>query len=180
MKTNTKTLLWGLLIAVVPLTADAKLGRSGDANVSFTATGPAGMKIEGKTSELNVNDDGSNVTVSVPLRNLTTGIALRDRHMRDKYLQVDRFPNAELTVARSALKVPSAGETSGDATGTMKIHGQTKSVTFHYVAKRDGGTIKVDGSVHVNMRDYGMEVPTFMGVTVKPDVDVAVKFGAQE
>lgn len=180
MKTNTKTLLSGLLIAVMPLAADAKLGRSGDASVSFSATGPAGLHIVGSTSELDVDEGGANVTVSVPLRNLSTGIALRDRHMREKYLQVDRFPNAELTVARAALKVPAAGETSGDATGTMKIHGQTKKVSFRYAATRDGNTIKVGGSVHVDMRDYGIEVPRFMGVTVRPDVDVTVRFTAHE
>ncbi len=179
MKT-TKTLLLGILVAVVPLTADAKLGRSGDANVSFTASGPGGMQIVGSTSELNLSDDGTTVTVSVPMRNLTTGIALRDKHMKEKYLQVDRFTTAELSVARSALKVPANGEAGGDATGTMKLHGQTKSVTFHYMAKRDGGSLKVAGTVHVNMSDYGMEIPSFMGVKVKPDVDVTVKFGAQE
>jgi hypothetical protein len=34
----------------------------------------------------------------------------------------------------------------------------------------------VRGTVHINMSDYGIASPSFMGVTVKPDVDVTVAF----
>lgn len=167
-------------VAAFPLAADAKLSRTGSPNVTFTAIGPAGMKIVGTTSDLNVDDDGQNVTVVVPLANLRTGISLRDRHMKEKYLQVQQYPNAELRVARSALRFPTGGDTSGDAPGSMKIHGRTNPVTFHYVAHRNGGSISVTGSVHVNMKDYGIDVPSYLGVTVRPDVDVSARFDAND
>src|SRR5579863_3203967 len=86
--------------------AHATLSGATDSHVSFAASGPAGMSIEGTTSELTVADQGDNIVITVPLANLTTGISLRDRHMRDKYLEVQKFPTATLTVARSALKLP--------------------------------------------------------------------------
>ncbi len=30
--------------------------------------------------------------------------------------------------------------------------------------------------MHLNMNDFGIEKPTYMGATVKPDVDVNVRF----
>jgi polyisoprenoid-binding protein YceI len=164
-----------------PLIADAKLTRSGDPSVSFTAIGPGGLKIVGTTSELNVVDDAQSVSVVVPLSNLSTGIALRDRHMREKYLQVQSYPTATLKVDRASVKFPAAGaEATGDAQGTMTIHGQSHGVTFHYAAKREGAGYAVNGTVHVSMKDYGIEVPSYLGVTVKPDVDVTVRFVAND
>lgn len=166
---------------LVPFAADAKLASTGTSAVTFAATGPAGMRIVGTTSDLTVSDDTQNVTITVPLANLKTGIDLRDRHMREKYLQAGTYPNAELVVAKSAIHMPpSGGDASGDASGTMKLHGKTKTVNVHYAARRDGSAMKVGGSVHIDMRDYGIDVPSYMGVTVKPEVDVEVKFGVAE
>ena len=167
-------------LLALPLVADAKLSSSGGSSVQFTAAGPAGMSIVGKTSELSVADDGQSVTVKVPLATLNSGIALRDKHMKEKYLQVGSYPDAELSVARSALKFPSGTPTSGSAQGTMKLHGKTKSVTFNYTAAPAGAKIQVNGSVHLDVRDYAIEIPNYMGVTVKPDVDVTVQFTATE
>ncbi len=176
--TNLAPALFALMM---PFAADAKLAASGGASVSFAAVGPAGMRIVGSSSDLTIADDAQNITVTVPLGNLKTGVDLRDQHMRDKYLEVPKYPNAQLVVAKSAIKMPAAGgDSSGDAQGTMNLHGKSKNVTFHYVARKDGGTMKVGGTVRVDMRDYGISIPSYMGVTVKPEVDVEVKFGAQE
>jgi polyisoprenoid-binding protein YceI len=170
-----------VITALVPLAADAGLSTSGGSSVSFVASGPAGMRIVGRSAEVRVADDARNVTVTVPLGNLTTGIGLRDHHMREKYLETGKYPNAQLVVARSALRMPSAGhETSGQANGTMTLHGRSKSVPFHYFARQDGNVIHVGGTVHVDMRDYGITVPTYLGVTVKPGVYVEIHFGAQQ
>jgi polyisoprenoid-binding protein YceI len=159
--------------------AQAQLVRSGSSDVSFTAVGPAGLTIVGKTSELTIAHPGQTITLGVPLSTLTTGIALRDRHMKEKYLEVQKYPDAELQVARSALKIPEAGrEASSDAMGTLKLHGQTRPAKFHYTTKRNGNNYAVQGSMRLNMQDYGISVPSYLGITVKPDVDVAVRFDA--
>ncbi len=170
-----------LVASTFALTADAKLARTGTPQVAFHASGPAGMKIVGTTSDLDVDDQGSKIVVRVPLKNLTTGIALRDDHMRNKYLQVGTYPNAELTVDRGTLRLPAGdGNTSGDASGTMAIHGKTKNVTFHYTVARSAGTLHVGGTTKIDIKDYGIDVPSYLGVTVKPDVDVEVQFNATE
>jgi polyisoprenoid-binding protein YceI len=97
--------------------------------------------------------------------------------MREKYLETDKFPTAELTVVRSALQMPQdRAEVNATATAQMTIHGQTKPVTIRYRATRAGTTYRVQGTTHLNMNDYGVNVPSYMGVTVKPDVDITVTF----
>jgi hypothetical protein len=34
--------------------------------------------------------------------------------------------------------------------------------------------------MRINIRDFGINVPSYLGVTVKPDVDVAIKLSAAE
>ena len=157
--------------------AHAKVERTGEPTVSFTAVGPGGLKIVGTTHDLNVSESSTNVTVSVPLSNLKTGIDLRDKHMTEKYLETGKFPTADLQVAKAALKAAAAdGQISGSAEGTITLHGKSKSVPFQYSYVRKGQSYEVSGTLHLNMKDFGIEVPSYLGVTVKPDVDVNVKF----
>jgi polyisoprenoid-binding protein YceI len=160
--------------------ADAKLARQGDANVSMTAIGPAGFRIVAQTSDLNVIDDGQHVSVSVSLTKLDSGIPLRDAHMRDKYLEVGTYPNAQLTVDRAALKFPDQSAADATASGLMTIHGKSRNVSFHYHATRAGSAMHVSGDTQVNMRDYGINVPAYFGITVKPDVALSVSFNVSD
>lgn len=166
---------------MLPAVAFAALAKSGDAAVTFLAVGPAGLKIEGKTSDLDVTDGDGKVKIGVPLANLDTGISLRNKHMREKYLEVQKFPRAELVVERASLKLPSEGaEATGTTSGQMTIHGQTKPVTVNYTARQQGGTFAVTGSAKINIKDFGIDVPSYLGVTVKPDVELAVRFSATD
>lgn len=164
-----------------PLIAHAKLAGASGMESHFTAVGPAGMKIVGSTKDGRVEDDGTSMRVTVPLANLTTGISLRDKHMREKYLQVGTYPDAQLEVARAAIVVPKPGaESTGEVPGVLHLHGQNKSVTVHYAAKRDGDTLHVNGALHVNMNDFGIAVPKYLGITVKPEIDIDVRFDTVE
>jgi polyisoprenoid-binding protein YceI len=97
--------------------------------------------------------------------------------MREKYLEVPKYPSATLVVARSALKLPAAGAgVAVDVPGTLKLHGQTKPITFHYEATGDASGFAARGRFRVNMNDFGISVPVYLGVTVKPDVDVTASF----
>lgn len=173
--------LVGVAALTLATTAGAALGRASNAAVTFVATGPGGLKIEGKTSDLSVNEENGKVHFVVPIGRLDTGIDLRNRHMKEKYLEVGKYPNAELVVDRSAIKFPADGaESSGNVNGTMTIHGQSKPVVVAYKAKRSGSAYDVSGSLRVNIKEYGVEVPSYLGVTVKPDVDVALSARVQD
>src|SRR5215471_253718 len=144
-------------IGVVAASESGGFSKQGTAQVSFSASGPGGLRIEGQTQELEVRNQGESLAVIVPLRNLSTGIALRDRHMKEKYLETDKYPTAELKVARGELKVPPAGATEeGTANGLLTLHGTEKKVPFKYRATESGGVYTVDGSLHLNMGDFGI------------------------
>lgn len=180
--THTLALSGAVLVAAsTAVVAEAQLSASGTPDVHFVAVGPVGMKIEGKTSALSVKDDGKTLTIDIPLSDLHTGIGLRDRHMRDKYLEVGKYPDAKLVVARSALGLPDDGATKeADARGTLVLHGHQKTVGFHYSAHRTGQSYSVSGRLQLDVRDFAIDVPSYLGVTVKPAVTVSVRFSARD
>lgn len=173
----TRLLVPATLIALAA-SADAKLATSGGASVDFKATGPAGLKINGHSNTVQVSDDDKNITITVPLGALDTGIALRNSHMKDKYLEVGKYPNAVLVVPKTSAGYPNGG--SNNSTGNLTLHGVTKPTAFHYDVKKEGGEFVVSGTLHVNMTDFKIEQPSFAGATVKPDVEIAVAFRARE
>jgi polyisoprenoid-binding protein YceI len=155
--------------------------KSGPSTVVFNASGPGGVKIEGQTPDLEIRDQAESVWVIVPLKNLSTGISLRDKHMKEKYLETEKYPDAELRVRRADLKVPTPGgreETSAKA--LLKLHGREKPVVFNYRASESGGVYSVDGSLRLNIAEFGIITPTFMGVTVRPDVEVRASFRVEQ
>jgi polyisoprenoid-binding protein YceI len=168
---------WVTMSMLLATPALAGVERTGAATALFNGKGPGGFKLEGKTDELTLKDDGKTVTFTVPLANLKTGIDLRDRHMREKYLQVDQYPNIVLEVPWSEIKLPEPGQSvTQTLKGKLTLHGQTKEVPVEYTVKRNGEVYEAVGKMPLNLKDYGVEVPGYMGVTVKPDIDTTTTF----
>lgn len=153
----------------------------GPNSVTFLATGPGGLKIEGKTAALEVKEADGKVTFTVPLAGLDTGIELRNKHMKEKYLEVGKFPTATLVVERATVKPPADGANiAATAPGTLTIHGQTKPATVQYTAKKEQGVYAATGTLNIKLADFGIEVPNYMGITVKQDVEIKVTFKVSE
>jgi polyisoprenoid-binding protein YceI len=162
-------------------TALAGLGKTGEGYAAFKGVGPAGFKIEGKTKSVDLKDDGKALTVVVNLRDLETGISLRDNHMREKYLEVEKYPEATLVVPAAQVAWPEDGKsTEGTAKGTFTVHGVSKEISFKYKIGNAGGTYTVEGEAPVNFKDHGVNVPSYMGITVKPDITIVSKFSAKK
>jgi polyisoprenoid-binding protein YceI len=178
----TRTILAAVLVGLSSLgllagTATAAFNANGG-RASFHAVGPAGLAIEGQGGDVQVHEKDGHLAVTVGLNSLKTGIDLRDRHMKEKYLETGKFATATLTVDTAKLRRPSGEKVSADVDGTLSLHGVTKQVRVHYVASGDPKNVQIDGSVHLKMTDYGIVVPSYLGVTVKPDVDIKVSFHA--
>jgi polyisoprenoid-binding protein YceI len=167
-----------VLALLVAGAAAAWTRTSAPASVTFKAVMRPGGAFEGKTAELTVKEHEKTVKIIVPLRNLETGISLRDKHMKEKYLEVDTYPVTTLEVQRAALKFPEDGKVvEGDATGTFTLHGVTKDVKFHYKGACDAaGVCDVTGSFDFRFSDHGVVVPSYLGVTVKPETSIVAMF----
>jgi polyisoprenoid-binding protein YceI len=122
--------------------------------------------------------DGSLV---VDLRTLDTGINLRNEHLRDKYLEVDKAPGYDkATLSEIDLKGlnPDAPEGKDTFTASLMLHGTKKTVTGMAEIHRSGSGFRVKASFPINLPDYGIPEPRYLGVGVKNVVQVEVNFVA--
>jgi polyisoprenoid-binding protein YceI len=170
------------ILAALPFAADAKVSKgSGDASAGFDGWMTIGNQhFTGTTKDVSVSEvskDNKNwVVVTVNLENLDAGV--RTSHTKEKYLEVSKFKTAELRVDRATLKVPTEG---ADATGELTIHGQTKPVTFHYKATGPAkGPLVVTGSADINFTNFGISVPKYLGIGMKPDMKINASFNAND
>ena len=112
--------------------------------------------------------------LSVDLQKLQTGIGLRDRHMKDNYLEVkrgDEFAAAKLQdIKVDALE----GKTS--FRGVLMLHGERREVTGTANIKPNGDGYRVEANFPVRISEFEIPDPTYLGVGVKDQVQVRVNF----
>jgi polyisoprenoid-binding protein YceI len=124
--------------------------------------------------------DGS---LAVDLRTLDTGISLRNDHLREKYLEVDKgagYDKAVLSDIDLKGLNPDAPEGKGSFTGSLTLHGVTKTVAGPVEVKKTGSGLRVKASFPVNLPDYNIPEPRYLGVGVKNTVQVEVTFTATQ
>ena len=155
----------------------------GSGNVEFRATGhPSALKIIGKGTAPrgNFTVDGKKVTGTVlfDLTSLDTGIETRTHHMKEKYLETEKFRDAKLTVSQMTLPQDLATEQfSADQvpfTGSLLLHGVERPVSGIVKIDKAGGKISMAAQFGLKISDYKIAVPSFAGITMADDVQVAV------
>jgi len=120
-----------------------------------------------------------NGALNVDLRTLQTGISLRDNHMREKYLEVQRGENfAEATLDEIRLDGIDPQNPAGKAKfrGVLMLHGTEREVTGTAEIKRTEQGLKVQANFPVKVSDFEIPSPTYLGVGVKNDLAVTVNF----
>ena len=128
------------------------------------------MKIDGEASHLKTAADGGKIVITVPVTDLKTGIGLRDRHLK-RDLDIGPYPDA--TLVGGAQQADVAGEQPGrDRVGaTGRFHAarrdQTAQVQLPALADRQRLSRAGSGAT-IDIRDYGVEVPCYLGVCVEP------------
>ncbi len=167
-----------LAVALAAQPAAARFTQAGTPSVVFTVAGPAGIKIVGTSSDCVLSEDAQTLSLTVALSSFSTGVAFRDRDLRQKYLEVQRFPDAVLRVQRADLELPSGdGVLSGFAPGTLRLHGREHLVTIFYHVRRVPSGFQVDGTLRLSPGDYGIELPEQLGASARPEVQVVARFG---
>ena len=157
-------------------------------NVEFFAVGwPSALKIHGKGAgpegQLDVAALGVSGAITFDLDSLETGIGLRDRHLKEQYLQTARFSRATLKLSRVGLKpLPDATafkNVSIPFEGVLSLHGANRPVAGEARITRDGPRVSVAAAFTIDIREFGIDVPSYLGITVAEKVQVKVSFSSQ-
>jgi polyisoprenoid-binding protein YceI len=97
----------------------------------------------------------------------------RDFFVKTIYLHSDVTPNAEFVGDPASLPADiGSGPITLKATGKLTVHGVTKQVTTQLKAQLNGKEIEIVGSISVDMRDFGIEVPDISFTRAEPGVTI--------
>jgi polyisoprenoid-binding protein YceI len=118
--------------------------------------------------------------LAVDLATLDSGIGLRNTHMRDNYLEVGKGELYARAVLSDIVLEGEAATVTGATTftATLLVHGTRKPVGGQVRIARSGSEVRGDASFPVNLPDFGIPEPRYLGVGVKDQVQVKVKFGS--
>jgi polyisoprenoid-binding protein YceI len=187
----------GVIVAVAAFTGAVAAGapasrttgaewivRSGSVRVVCPLT--VGGSFEARTSEVSGSLIPGAATrpageFVVNLATLDTGIALRNEHMRERYLETGRgpaFAQAVLSgIDMTGLDV-AALEGRGSFTGVLRLHGRTRPVAGRVELRRTGASVHVTAVFPVRLAQFDIATPRYLGVGVRDEVTVHVAFEA--
>lgn len=181
MKKNT------FLIAALLLTSavtQALILKPVDGKTEFFAVGRPGMiKINGEglapEGELTIINNLVSGSLTVDMTKLTTKIDLRDEHMKNKYLEVSKYPKAILTF--KDLKLPAElstfkKETTLPFNGDFTLHGKTNPVSGEMIFSVDKKIVSVNAVFDVKIIDYLENLPEWLGMKVAETVKIKTVF----
>lgn len=104
---------------------------------------------------------------------LETGIGMRDRHMKEKYLETGKFKEAVLKL--NDVHVPAELLRSGGefkTNGQLSLHGTERPIDVSIRFTKEGEKIKALSAFKLKLSDYTIEIPKFSGITVADEVEV--------
>lgn len=110
--------------------------------------------------------------VTIDASSLNTANTDRDADMRKDFLEVETFPAIEFTVIDLLIPRPVSAGAGWDLIlqGRLTVHGVTREVKVPTTVHLTPTQIKVQGQIHLDMRDYNIRVPRLLLVPMKSEV----------
>jgi polyisoprenoid-binding protein YceI len=107
--------------------------------------------------------------VSMDLSTIDTGIALRNQHLKENYLEVAKGDGFNKAVLSDIQLTEASGETFDGTTpftGTMLLHGVKKPVAGTAEIHSEGTSRRVRAEFPLVLTDWGVTPPEYLGVGV--------------
>jgi polyisoprenoid-binding protein YceI len=120
--------------------------------------------------------ESSEFFFEVDLASLDTGIGLRNRHMRDNYLETDEFPFASFAGRVARLEVEDSGLLRVNTRGTFSIHGVERAREIDCSAERIAPSLRVRCAFQVTLSDHEIPIPKLMFMKIDEVMEVDLEF----
>ncbi len=150
---------------------DCKVNFEAEATPGFLRISGEGGKILGKLKESKGKVSGE---LTVSLDDFKTGISLRDSHMKEKYLEVKKYPQAKLK-----LKGIDSSDGDHEFSADLTLHGKTNPIKGKYTLKTDGKKRSLRAEFSIIVTDFNIPVPSYQVLTVAKEVKVIIDAVAQ-
>ena len=149
----------------------------------FKATGrPAMIKINGEdqgpSGQIKLTDGELDGILTLNLDGLTTKINLRDEHMKNKYLEIAKYPDAQIIFkkTKSGFKLNGVENKTQNLVMAADFQLRGKTLPVQLTADLTKKLNKITGQVRFTIKatDYLDTLPSYAGIKVADEVEVIV------
>lgn len=119
-------------------------------------------------------------TLEFDMKSIRTGNPLRDKELHERYLETQAFPLAKLKLQPLKLPHPleSGKKIKTDFTGLLTLKKKTLPVLGHFEAKQEKNWVTVFAQFKIQLDDFDIDQPGFLGITLSKEIHVFVDFTA--
>jgi len=161
--------------------------KSKDNSVKFISNATF-QTVEGVTNNIDgylyYKDDNfqsdSELYFEVDLRTIDTGIGLRNRHMREDYLQTDKYPMTNYKGKIIYIAKVSDEEYKVTVDGNMFIHGITRPLRINGNLFHTANGYRVKAYFEILLSDYNIQIPQLMFMKLSNQIHLVVDFYLKE
>lgn len=174
-----KTILISIIFLAQTVFAAGKVykAESNRGAVMFNATA-IGLKFQGKgegpVGQIQL-DSAVKGDFKFRMETLDTGIGLRNQHMKEKYLEVAKYPNSELKIEDVVGFKADVVEGQYEFKGTLTVHGVAKPVIGQVTVKKVSEALQIKAEFDTKISYFSIPLPAYAGVALKDDVKVSVE-----
>ncbi|MBU1679218.1 MAG: YceI family protein [Bacteroidetes bacterium] len=118
----------------------------------------------------------SQIYFEVDLTTVDTGIGLRNRHMRDNYLETDKYRMTNFEGRLTSVETISDNEYQVIVEGKMFIHGVTKQLQVEGKIFKTENGFHVQANFPISLPNYNIEVPSLMFMKINEVMDLHLDF----
>jgi len=120
--------------------------------------------------------DATEVYLEVDLGSLDTGIGLRNRHMRDRYLEVSRYPYATFEGKITRREAGGADTVRVTAHGTLTLHGVERPRDLTCAVTPSGAGYRARCAFEVLLSEHQIEIPKVMFLKLANEIGLDLDF----
>ncbi|MBD3225206.1 MAG: YceI family protein [Caldithrix sp.] len=188
-----RSIILSLILALVPVlhlaAEEFHVDKDRDNKVKFISDAPI-EEFEGVTDYIDgyVYYEGGDLTNSsalyfeVDLNSIDTGIGLRNRHMRENYLETDKKNYRFTHYNGKIIEATPSGEGTYDVVteGNLFIHGQTNKVQIRGTMHQENSHYHIHAEFEVKLSDYKIKIPSVMFYKIDENMQLILDFYVKE
>ncbi len=118
----------------------------------------------------------SELYFEVQLDGLDTGIGLRNRHMRENYLETDKYPLAKYSGQITKVENSPDRGLIITAEGKFSVHGVERPMTISGVITPGENAYHVKSDFEIKLPDFNIKIPSLMFLKINEIIKVALDF----
>jgi len=173
------TYIYILIIPISSFASEYQVDRSKESQIKFISDAPI-EEFEGITNNIDgyINLpsfeqlDESQLYFEVDLETLDTGIGLRNRHMRENYLETEKFKYTFFEGVFTSIEEVSEKEYNVKVSGSISIHGVVRSISISGTLIKNEKQLTIVTSFEIALTDFEIDVPELMFMKINEIIKI--------